>query len=128
MNNPMSEQERKLDAAEYVIGTLSSVERVAFEASIDSDASTKADVHFWERVFGSLNASVAPEAPDEKVWERIEKELQEMASKQSGDAAAGTEEAKQQLAKEYEAKLEALGGGLSSQLNRDAEKTQATPK
>ena len=78
MNNPMSEQERKLDAAEYVIGTLSSVERVAFEASIESDASTKADLHFWERVFGSLNASVAPEAPDEKVWDRIEKELQEM--------------------------------------------------
>lgn len=71
----MSAQERKLDAAEYVIGTLSPVERTAFEASIESDTSTKDDVQFWERVFGSLNASVSPEAPAPDVWDRIEEAL-----------------------------------------------------
>ena len=71
----MSEQERKLDAAEYVIGTLSAVERSAFEASIESDSTTREHVLFWERTFGSLNASVSPEAPPDELWGRIEAAL-----------------------------------------------------
>ena len=71
----MSGQERKLDAAEYVIGTLSAVERTAFEASIETDATTRDDVLFWERTFGALNASVAPEAPPKDLWDRISAEL-----------------------------------------------------
>lgn len=71
----MSGQERKLDAAEYVIGTLSAVERTAFEASIETDATTREDVLFWERTFGSLNASVAPEAPPADLWKRIAADL-----------------------------------------------------
>jgi len=68
----MSRQERKLDAAEYVIGTLSSVERHAFEASIENNADTRADVQFWERAFGALNASISPEIPPKTIWARIE--------------------------------------------------------
>lgn len=71
----MSEQERKLDAAEYVIGTMSVVERSAFEASIETDATTRDDVMFWERTFGSLNASVSPEAAPDGLWARIEAAL-----------------------------------------------------
>ena len=71
----MSKQERVLDAAEYVIGTMSAVERSAFEALIESDPDTKADVLFWERTFGALNASVSPNAPPETIWKRIEAAL-----------------------------------------------------
>ncbi len=71
----MSERERKLDAGEYVIGTLSAVERTAFEASIETDATTRDDVQFWERTFGSLNASVSPEAPPKGLWKRIDTAL-----------------------------------------------------
>ena len=67
----MSSHERKLDAAEYVIGTLSPVESSAFEASIASDAGTREDVLFWQRTFGSLNASISSEAPPEDMWKRI---------------------------------------------------------
>jgi anti-sigma-K factor RskA len=51
---------------------LSTVEHKAFEASIESDAATREDVLFWERTFGSLNASVSPQAPPDDMWERIE--------------------------------------------------------
>jgi len=75
MSGHMSGQERKLDAAEYVIGTLSAAERGAFEALIETDKDTRKDVAFWERAFGALNASVSPEAPPAAMWERIEAAL-----------------------------------------------------
>ncbi|MCJ8310372.1 MAG: anti-sigma factor [Rhizobiaceae bacterium] len=81
----MSGQERKLDAAEYVIGTLSAVERTAFEASIETDATTRDDVLFWERTFGALNASVAPEAPPKDLWDRISADLPGGASGEGGE-------------------------------------------
>ncbi|MEM1038783.1 MAG: anti-sigma factor [Pseudomonadota bacterium] len=71
----MSRQERELDAAEYVVGTLSGVERRAFEASIANDSDTRRDVRFWERAFGALNASVAPAAAPDNMFARIETEL-----------------------------------------------------
>ncbi len=71
----MSSHERKLDAAEYVIGTLSQVESTAFEASIESDSKTRQDVLFWQRTFGSLSASISPEAPPEDMWKRISSAL-----------------------------------------------------
>lgn len=94
----MSGQERKLDAAEYVIGTLSAVERTAFEASIETDATTREDVLFWERTFGSLNASVAPEAPPADLWSRISAELPggEAAESAEADTSDGSNEASQQ--------------------------------
>lgn len=75
MSEAMSEQVKKLDAAEYVIGTLSAAERAAFEGLMADDAVTRADVRYWEYVFGSLNASIAPEAPPASVWKKIETQL-----------------------------------------------------
>ena len=86
----MSEQERKLDAAEYVIGTLSAVERSAFEASIESDSTTREDVLFWERTFGSLNASVSPESPPDELWSRIEKALAKEIGESESDSQPST--------------------------------------
>lgn len=82
----MSGQERKLDAAEYVIGTLSAVERKAFEASIETDDTTREDVLFWERTFGALNASVSPEAAPDGLWDKIAADL-------PGGDAVGTADA-----------------------------------
>ena len=87
----MSGQERKLDAAEYVIGTLSAVERTAFEASIETDATTRDDVLFWERTFGALNASVAPEAPPKDLWDRISADLPGGASGEGGESGESNE-------------------------------------
>ncbi|MGI9363753.1 MAG: anti-sigma factor [Rhizobiaceae bacterium] len=84
----MSGQENKLDAAEYVIGTLSAAERTAFEASIELDSETRDDVLFWERAFGSLNASVAPEAPPEGLWGKIEKSISDEAQTTVSTSAA----------------------------------------
>ncbi|MEO1474617.1 MAG: hypothetical protein AAFS03_11910, partial [Pseudomonadota bacterium] len=85
----MSRQERELDAAEYVIGTLSGVERRAFEASIADDADTRRDVRFWERAFGALNASVAPAAAPKDMFTRIEAELFGSFDTASDTSAAG---------------------------------------
>ena len=64
-------KEPQIDAAEYVIGTMTAVERRAFEASMESNEDARADVAYWERAFGSLNASV---------WSRIEAALPTAAS------------------------------------------------
>ncbi len=71
-DGPMNRQERQLDAAEYVIGTMTALERRAFEASMESDELARKDAEFWERSFGVLNASVAPEIPPADMWSRIE--------------------------------------------------------
>ncbi|MEL6503894.1 MAG: anti-sigma factor [Pseudomonadota bacterium] len=71
----MNATEKELDAAEYVIGTLSDVERKAFEDAIESDGNTRAQVAFWERAFGALNASVAPEPVPADLWAKIEGRL-----------------------------------------------------
>lgn len=80
----MSAQERNLDAAEYVIGTLSQAERVAFEETMRDNPTSREDVMFWERTFGALNASISPQSPPEDLWQKIEAALP--------DAAAETEQ------------------------------------
>ncbi len=71
----MSSEEQKLDAAEYVIGTLSLAERAAFEAVMEADEATREDVAEWQQIFGALNAIADPEQPSRTVWDRIEAEL-----------------------------------------------------
>ena len=87
MSGQMDRQDKELDAAEYVIGTLSAVERAAFEVLIAQDKDTQKDVAFWERSFGALNASVSPETPPKNMWSRIEKSLFDEHST-TGDASA----------------------------------------
>lgn len=66
-----SDENRQLDAAEYVIGTLSAVERKAFDAAMETDSATRDDVMFWERILGALNSVQAPVIPPSDIWERI---------------------------------------------------------
>lgn len=80
----MSREERQLDAAEYVIGTMTPAERHAFEFSIESDEQTREDVAFWERAFSVLTATISPQVVPAAVWEAISRQLDEA----TGTAAA----------------------------------------
>ena len=90
----MVRQEQELDAAEYVIGTMSAVERRAFEDLLAQHPQARADVAFWERAFGALNASVSPEPVPDVLWTRIEQALPHAGltaaevSNDAGEAAA----------------------------------------
>lgn len=77
----MSRQEEQLDAAEYVIGTLTEAERVAYEALLESDQKVRDDVSFWERTFGDLSSTVAPVIPSAQVWQKVENALPPIAQK-----------------------------------------------
>ena len=83
-------RESKIDAAEFVIGTMSAVERRAFETSMETNEQVRNDVADWERIFGSLNASISPVAAPESVWNKIEAALPTVASQVvlPGSAAA----------------------------------------
>lgn len=73
-------REPQIDAAEYVVGTMTAVERRAFEASMESNEQARTDVAYWERAFGSLTASIAPVIPPKNVWDRIEASLPTLTS------------------------------------------------
>ncbi len=93
MSRKMPGQDKELDAAEFVIGTLTKAERAAFEAFLQKDVKTREDVAFWERTFGALNASVSPKAPPDELWARIERTLANedpsYAASSSGTSASG---------------------------------------
>ena len=73
----MTKDERSATAAEYVMGTLPVGERKAVRLALETDEALLDDVHSWERHFGALNASIAPEIPPPSLWDRIERSLPE---------------------------------------------------
>ena len=73
----MTSDERSATAAEYVMGTLPVGERKAVRLALETDEALLDDVHSWERHFGALNASIAPEIPPPSLWDRIERSLPE---------------------------------------------------
>lgn len=93
----MTTQDQQLDAAEYVIGTLTPDERRAFEEAVASEPDLRKDVAFWENALGLMNASVAPEVVPDTVWPGIEQAIgarsefrpSEPATTASGGSAAG---------------------------------------
>ncbi len=68
----MTTQDQMLDAAEYVIGTLTPDERRAFENVVASDPELKNDIAFWENTLGLMNSTVSPEVVPDSVWKSIE--------------------------------------------------------
>ncbi|HYP57890.1 MAG TPA: anti-sigma factor [Beijerinckia sp.] len=64
-----------IDAAEYVLGTLSAEERAAFAALVARDASARQALHAWEARLAPLNAAVPEIAPPPAVWDAIEASL-----------------------------------------------------
>ncbi|EFL88580.1 anti-sigma factor domain-containing protein [Ahrensia sp. R2A130] len=76
-DDTMTKDERSATAAEYVMGTLPVGERKAVRLALETDEALLDEVHTWERHFGALNASIAPEIPPPSLWDRIERSLPE---------------------------------------------------
>jgi len=85
----MSADDRQLDAAEYVMGTLSSTEKAVFETQLSKNQEVRQEVRYWERVFGTLSAIISPVAPPAEVWSRIEKMLPDDTNAHSSTTTGG---------------------------------------
>ena len=65
-------RDNDLQAAEYVLGTLDSAERAAFERQMRDDQAARRAVDGWEYRFAGLAGRLEPVTPSASVWERIE--------------------------------------------------------
>ncbi len=68
-------QDRSVAAGEYVLGTLSSADREAFERLLADDVALRADVYRWQDQLLPLAGGVAPAEPAPQLWSIIEKRL-----------------------------------------------------
>jgi anti-sigma-K factor RskA len=66
-----------IQAAEYVLGTLSAEERAAFEAVLATSEAARQAVAAWEQRLAPLGEEVADVTPPGFVWDGIEKALPE---------------------------------------------------
>jgi anti-sigma-K factor RskA len=62
----------KVLAAEYVLGVLSAAERREVERRLAQEPALDIEVAFWEQRLGGLADTVAPVAPPDTTWSRIE--------------------------------------------------------
>jgi anti-sigma-K factor RskA len=67
--------ETDMQAAEYVLGTLSAEERRAFEALLTSDASARRALEVWQQRLAPLSATIGEVEPPARVWQAIEHAL-----------------------------------------------------
>lgn len=81
----MTDQERDLLAAEYVLGTLDGPARDEFVEALAHDAGLQNLVAEWERRLAGLAAAATEEAPSEKLWDGINAAL-EAETASPGDA------------------------------------------
>jgi quercetin dioxygenase-like cupin family protein len=71
----MTENDRDILAAEYVLGTLSGEERTAFAEDINRDPATRALVTAWEERLGALEDSAGVVEPTDGLFAAIEAQL-----------------------------------------------------
>lgn len=64
-------QERILDAAEYVLGTLDTDASASLERELGSDAALRAEVDYWQERLGALGLALTPVEPPPEVWRAI---------------------------------------------------------
>jgi anti-sigma-K factor RskA len=67
----------KLIAAEYVLGVLGAEERRELERRLEQEPALAAEVAFWEARLTGLADAVAPVAPPQATWSRIEAAIEE---------------------------------------------------
>jgi anti-sigma-K factor RskA len=67
-----------IQAAEYVLGTLSVDERAAFEAVLATSEAARQAVAAWEQRLAPLGEKVADVTPPAAIWDGIEKALPEL--------------------------------------------------
>lgn len=71
-----SEQEqRTLQAAEYVLGTLDARERSRFDTLLMHDAEARAELAYWEHRLGALGLALESVEPPAAVWDGVTREL-----------------------------------------------------
>lgn len=68
-------QERALDAAEYVLGTLDSDASKRLERELPDDGALRAEVDYWQDRLGALGLALAPVEPPAEVWQAIAERL-----------------------------------------------------
>jgi anti-sigma-K factor RskA len=73
-------------SGEYVLGTLTGVERHAFEIELANDPQLQAEVADWERRLAPLAKMIAPQEPSSAVWAAIERKLDSEQRPPSVDA------------------------------------------
>jgi hypothetical protein len=71
MSQALNDTDLDTLAAEYVLGTLGSDERVHAQALLLLDDGFATKVRWWERRFGELHLMVEPVDPDPQIWARI---------------------------------------------------------
>jgi len=74
-DDPTTEGDGKLIAAEYVLGVLSTAERRAVQARIAREPALRAEVEYWEQRLGPLASELKPVDPPPRVWAKIEATL-----------------------------------------------------
>src|SRR5262249_58453557 len=67
-----SPHDGNLVAAEYVLGVLGAAERREVERRLAQEPALASEVAFWDERFTGLTDMVAPVAPPEATWSRIE--------------------------------------------------------
>ena len=71
----MTDQERDLLAAEYVLGTLDGPARDDFADALARDSDLQGLVAEWEQRLGGLDAASVEEAPAADLWKRLDATL-----------------------------------------------------
>jgi anti-sigma-K factor RskA len=66
-------EERDLDAAEYVLGTLPAEERARLAERLKNDAALRQVVREWQARLAPLDDAATPVAPPRELWQAIER-------------------------------------------------------
>lgn len=87
MTAPQLTPDDMATAGEYVLGTLSRAERVAFQARLQTEPALEAEVARWQAQLSALTAEIAPVAPPAELWSRIERQIDGPAADPAAPAA-----------------------------------------
>jgi anti-sigma-K factor RskA len=71
----MSDTDREMDCAEFVLGTLTADERAGFQREMETNANLRETVIRWEDWLSGLNEVIPEVEPDAELWSSIERRL-----------------------------------------------------
>ena len=97
----MTEDERSVRAAEYVLGLASPAERAQVERDLERDFELRRAVYFWQDRLFPLTRIPDPTEPSPAVWSRIEQSLRQTDAPAEPRAVAHRER-----------RLAGVGGGV----------------
>lgn len=71
----MSDTDRMMDCAEYVLGTLTADERAELDRDMQTDAGLRTEVRLWEDWLAGLNDVIPEVAPESDLWPGLARRL-----------------------------------------------------